>query len=87
MKDPVQTQLPLRKLVTHTTSYLRMKADTARRFLSTIITLAIATIPTWRTQHGSYISWRLQLITKLEQETDEAFLNGGVEIIFGDLVV
>ena len=63
------TRLPLRKLVNHTTSYLRMKADSARRFLATIVTLAIATIPTWRTQHESYISWRLQLITKLEQET------------------
>ena len=69
MKDPVMTRLPLRKLVTHTTSYPRMKADSARRFLSTIITLTIATIPTWRTQHESYMSWRLQLITKLEQET------------------
>ena len=69
MIDPDKTHLPLRKLVNHTTSYLRMKADSARRFLATIITLAIATIPTWRTQHEAYISWRLQLLTRLEQET------------------
>ena len=66
---PDKTHLPLRKLVNHTTSYLRMKADSARRFLATIVTLAIATIPTWRTQHEAYISWRLQLLTRLEQET------------------
>ena len=69
MRDPDMTRLPLRKLVNHTTSYLRMKADSARRFLATMMTLAIATIPTWRTQHESYISWRLQLLTRLDQET------------------
>ena len=41
MIDPDKTHLPLRKLVNHTTSYLRMKADSARRFLATIVTLAV----------------------------------------------
>ena len=64
------TQLPLRRqTMLHTTSYLQMKADTARTFLLAIATMVISVIPTWRTQHEAYIQARLKLVTSLEEET------------------
>ena len=69
MKSPETTQLLLRREMKHTTSYLRMKAEDVRNFLATIVTIAIAAIPTWRTQHEAYIRARLKLITGLEEET------------------
>ena len=49
---PDKTHLPLRrKKVTHTTGYLRMKDDAARKFLASILTLVITAIPTWQSQH------------------------------------
>ena len=53
----------------HTTSYLQMKADTARTFLLAIATMVISVIPTWRTQHEAYIQARLKLVRSLEEET------------------
>ena len=42
MKGPDKTHLPLRrKTVTHTTGYLRMKDDSARKFLASILTLVV----------------------------------------------
>ena len=70
MKGPDKTHLPLRrKTVTHTTGYLRMKDDSARKFLASILTLVITAIPTWQSQHEAYIAARLNLITRLEKET------------------
>ena len=71
MKGPDKTHLPLlrRKKVTHTTGYLRMKDDAARKFLASILTLVITAIPTWQSQHAAYIAARLKLITRLQKET------------------
>ena len=70
MEGPSETQLLLRRqTMLHTTSYLNMKADTARTFLMAIITMVISVIPTWRTQHEAYIQARLKLVTPLDEET------------------
>ena len=70
MKGPDKTHLPLRrKTVTHTTGYLRMKDDSARKFLASILTLVITAITTWQSQHEAHIAARLKLITRLQKET------------------
>ena len=54
------------KIANMSTGHLRMKASDAQAFVKTIVTLTIATSPTWRTEHQRYIRERLKIIAALE---------------------
>ena len=46
-----------------------MKAENAVKFIKTVMTLTIATSPTWKTEHRRYIAERLKLLAALEEES------------------
>ena len=58
-----------RKKLVMTTSFLRMKAENAVKFIKTVMTLTIATSPTWKTEHRRYIAERLKLLAALEEDS------------------
>ena len=58
-----------KKITFSSTSYLRMKSENALKFIKSIMTLSIATSPTWRTEHRRYIAERLRVLAALEEES------------------
>ena len=58
-----------KKITFSSTSYLRMKSENALKFIKSVMTLSIATSPTWRTEHRRYIAERLKVLAALEEES------------------
>ena len=58
-----------KKITFSSTSYLRMKSENALKFIKSVMTLSIATGPTWRTEHRRYLAERLKVLAALEEES------------------
>ena len=58
-----------------------MKAENAVKFIKTVMTLTIATSPTWKTEHRRYIAERLKLLATLEVLRPSHVAEEGTQVV------